>query len=69
MVDCIKDCDCCSECENLMINHPITFVEQKCFFEKRETLVGFKCLLYGQVSETVDGLRESDLLDDIIFIE
>lgn len=69
MVDCIKDCDCCTECENLMYNYPITFIETRGFYEKSETLVGFKCTYYGQVSETVDGLRDSDLMDDVIYIK
>ena len=68
MVDCIKECSCC-ECENLMVNQPIVFVHQCGLMEKRETLVGFKCLLYGQCSETVSGLRGSDLMDDIIYVK
>ena len=68
MVDCIKDCDCCTEYENLIYNYPITFVKSYGWTEKRETLVGYKCMCYGQVSETVDGLRDSDLMDDVIYI-
>ena len=69
MVDCIKSCKSCTECENLMYNEPITFVRNCGFSEKRETLVGFKCRQYGQYSETVEGLRDSDLFDDIIYVE
>ncbi len=69
MVDCIKTCESCTECENLIYNYPITFVHMTGFVEKRETLVGFKCGYYGQVSESVGGLRESDLMDDLIFIK
>ena len=68
MVDCIKSCNSCSECENLIYNEPITFIKTYGLTEKRETLVGYKCLLYGQYSETVDGLRDSELFDEIIFI-
>ena len=69
MVNCIKDCDCCTECENLMYNQPITFVKDCGLFVKSETLVGYKCLYYGQYSETVEGLRDSDLFDDVIYIK
>ena len=68
MVECIKTCDCCTECENLMVNYPITFVKDYGLYQKSETLVGCKCRLYGQYCETVDGLRDSDLMEDLIFI-
>ena len=67
-MECIKNCKC-NQCENLIVNHPITFVERRGLTEHRETLVGVKCLLYGQCADSVERLRTSDIYDDLIFIE
>lgn len=59
----------CNECENLIINEPIVFVETRGLDEHRETLVGVKCGKYGQIAETPKKLKESDQLDSIIYIK
>ena len=67
-MSCIKKCKC-ENCEMLMVNEPITFVEMKGFSEKRETLVGYKCMYTGMYAETIDKLKKSQLSNSLIFIE
>ena len=65
---CIKTCDC-TECEMLMINQPLQFIEDKGLYQKSEILVGVKCGNYGQYAETPSKLKDSEQLDDTIWIK
>lgn len=66
-MSCPKKCKC-ENCEMLMENEPITFIEPG-LWEKRETLVGFKCMYTGMYAETTSKLKKSTLSDSLIFIE
>lgn len=67
MNNCIKNCEC-DECELLQINYPITFIEQG-IYNKRETLVGFKCGWNGNCAETKHNLKHGKVYtDNLIFI-
>ena len=66
-MNCDKECSC-NECEMLMINQPIIFIERRGLEEHRATLVGVKCMRYGVYSETIEGLKTSNQLDDFIYI-
>ena len=64
---CIKKCRC-ENCEMLMTNEPIVFIEKTGLSEKREELVGVKCMNYGVYAETPEKLKNSQLLDNWIWI-
>jgi hypothetical protein len=51
-----------------MLNEPIVFIRQCGLNEKRETLVGVKCRRYGMYSETITGLKSSELFDDMVWL-
>ena len=65
---CIKKCNC-EDCEMLMRNETIVFIKKTGFYEKREELVGVKCMNYGVYAETPDKLKKSDLLDNWIWLD
>ena len=67
-MSCKKKCKC-TECEMLMINEPITFIKTYGIQEKRETLVGFKCMYTGMYAETIDKLKKSKINNSLIFLE
>ena len=67
-MSCPKKCKC-ENCEMLMENEPITFIEMKGFNENRKTLIGFKCMYTGMYAETTNKLKKSTLSDSLIFIE
>ena len=67
-MSCIKKCKC-EECEMLMENEPMTFIEMRGLSEKRATLVGVKCMYTGMYAETTNKLKKSTLSDSLIFIE
>ena len=67
-MSCNKKCHC-KNCEMLMENENITLIKGNGFNEIRHHINGVKCMYTGMYALSIDELKTSKIMDDLIYLK